>query len=214
MRGIDMTRQIDMATWSRREIFEAFSPYSNPFYVVSFNVDIRNLYDFCKRNGIGVYHAMIWCVTRAVNSVPAFRQRIVNGTVVEYDTTFPSYTFMKKGEDAFKICTISAEDDLMTFDRKARLAEESQTSLFGSYDLPLEPLIYLSCLPWIETTCITNERNIDKDDCIPRISWGKFRKCPDGSIVQNISVDTNHRLVDGLHIGQMGQALQSIIDSL
>ena len=209
-----MTKQIDIATWSRREIYEAFSPYSNPFYAVAFNIEIQNLYRFCKENGVGVYHAMIWCVTRAVNSVPAFRQRIVEGRIVEYDRTFPSYTFLKKGEDAFKICTLSAEEDIIGFDRRARLAEASQTTMFGDYDLPSEPLIYLSCLPWIETTGITSERDMNIDDCIPRISWGKFRRNPDGTITQNIAVDTNHRLVDGYHIGMMGQTLQSIIDSL
>ncbi|MGM9763783.1 MAG: CatA-like O-acetyltransferase [Candidatus Cryptobacteroides sp.] len=209
-----MTKKTDIENWSRREIYELFSPYSNPFYVVSFNVEIHNLYNFCKKNGIGVYHAMIWCITRAINSVPAFRQRIVKGEIVEYDRTFPSYTFLKAGEDAFKICTLSADEDIIGFDRKAKLAEASQTTLLGDYDLPPEPLIYLSCLPWIETTCITSERNLDRDDCIPRISWGKFRKNPDGSIMQNITVDTNHRLVDGYHIGLFGQSLQAAIDSM
>lgn len=177
-------------------------------------MNIEHLYKHCKQNGIGVYHTMIWCIAKAVNSVPAFRQRIVNGEVIEYDKTFPSYTFLKKGEDAFKICTISAEDTLEEFDLKAKLSEASQETMFGFYDVPMEPLIYLSCLPWIETTCISSERDMNPDDCIPRISWGKFHRNADGTIIQNITVDTNHRLVDGYHIGQMGQALQSIIDSL
>lgn len=205
---------VDTETWSRREIFEAFSKCSYPFYVVSFNVEIQNLYDFCKRRQIGVYHAMIWCITKAVNAIPAFRQRIIKDEVVEFDETYPSYTFLKRGEDAFKVCTMKAGDDIVEFDGKAKLAEVCQTTMYGNYGFPAEQLIYLSCLPWIETTCISSERNIDRDDCITRISWGKYRKNADGSIVQNITVDTNHRLVDGYHVGLFGQKLQEIISAL
>ena len=205
---------IDMERWERREIFETFSKISFPFYVVSFNVDIQNLYAFCKQSGAGVYHTMVWCVSRAVNSVAAFRRRIIDGQVVEFSETYPSFTFLKSGEEAFKVCTIRLSDSIIEFDRAAKEAQAAQTTMFGHPQLPPERLIYLSCLPWIETTCISSERHIDPDDCIPRISWGKFRRNPDGTITQNITVDANHRLIDGYHIGLFGKALQDIINTL
>ena len=206
---------IDTSAWSRREIYNHFSDNRNfPFYCVSFNVEIQNLYEFCKRTGTGVYHTMIWCGSRACNAVGAFRQRIVDGKVVEYDRVFPSYTFLPAGEDAFRICTLDAGMDSGRFDRIAREAERKQVSLFPETDIPPEPLVFISCLPWIETTCITNERNIDRNESHPAIAWGKFRKNADGTIVQNISVDVNHRLVDGYHIGLFGKHLQEIINEL
>ena len=31
---------VDFASWPRREIYEFFSPISNPFYAVSFRLDV------------------------------------------------------------------------------------------------------------------------------------------------------------------------------
>lgn len=78
-------------------------------------------------------------------------------------------------------------------------------------------LVYFSCLPWIETTAITNERDlaspIAKDDSIPRICWGKYTQEND-RIYLGISVEVNHRLIDGFHIGLFAQALTRKIEEL
>lgn len=206
--------KIDIQNWERREIYDNFSKISFPFYVVSFNVEIHNLYNFSKSNHIGIYHAMIWCITKAINSIPAFRQRIINNEIIQYSETYPSYTFLKENDTAFKVCTLKCNDNILEFDREAKIAEANQTSMYGDYNLPNEALFYLTCLPWIETSGISSERDINKDDCISRISWGKFHKNSDGTITQNISVDTNHRLIDGYHIGLFGQKLQEIINNL
>ena len=204
---------VEFENWQRREIFEQFSKISSPFYVVSFNIEIQNLYRYCKKNHIGLYHAMVWCITKAINSVSAFRQRIIDGKVIEFEETYPSFTFLKRGEEAFKVCTLRARDSMADFDAEAKRMEEAQTTMFGNSDLPGSQLFYLSCLPWIETTCVSSERDLDVDDCIPRISWGKYKVLPGGEIIQNITADVNHRLVDGYHIGVFGQNLQSIINS-
>ena len=74
-------------------------------------------------------------------------------------------------------------------------------------------LIYMSCTPWFDLTGCTNERDFDRDDNIPRITWGRYAEA-NGRKTLGMSVEVNHRFIDGLHLGQFYQRLQADIDAL
>ena len=74
-------------------------------------------------------------------------------------------------------------------------------------------LIYMSCLPWLDLTGCTHERNLDIDDMIPRITWGKIM-AQNGRETLGMSVEVNHRIIDGVHIGRFYEGLQKMIDEL
>lgn len=64
-----------------------------------------------------------------------------------------------------------------------------------------------------EGTGISAGRTDTRDDSIPRLAWGKYRKTGE-QVELGLSIDVNHRLIDGLHIGQFAQALTAQIDCL
>ena len=62
-------------------------------------------------------------------------------------------------------------------------------------------------------TCLTNERDIRPgyaDSSIPQIAWGKYRD-EDGRKTLNISMEVNHRFVDGLNIGRFSERQLQIV---
>ena len=205
-------RKIDPNTWPRRDIFDFFSKISNPFYSVTFNVDVTEAYAYAKRSGLSFYYALVYLVTRAINSVEAFRYALVDGELVLLDERSPSFTDLKKGSESFHIVTMPCKGDIaeFCFDAKRRSAEQTT---FLSTDKEGVDLIYFSCLPWIELTALTNERNFDPDDAIPRVSWGKFHE-RDGRKILGMSLELNHRFTDGVHIGKFADALQNLISEL
>lgn len=205
-------RKIDPNTWSRREIFDFFSKISNPFYSVTFNVDVTEAYAYAKRSGLSFYYALVYLVTKAVNSVEAFRYGIVDGELVLFDERSPSFTDLKKGSESFHIVTMPCEGNIAEFCQEAKRRSAEQTT-FLSTDKESADLIYFSCLPWVELTALTNERDFDPDDAIPRISWGKFHE-RDGRKILGISLELNHRFTDGVHIGKFADALQNLIEQL
>lgn len=205
-------QKIDPNTWSRREIFDFFSKISNPFYSVTFNVDVTEAYAYAKRSGVSFYYALVYLVTRAVNSVEAFRCGIVDGELVLFDERSPSFTDLKKGSESFHIVTMPCAGDVEVFCREAKRRSDEQTT-FLSTDKESADLIYFSCLPWIELTALTNERDFDPDDAIPRISWGKYHE-RDGRKILGMSLELNHRFTDGVHIGKFADALQKLIKQL
>ena len=62
--------EFDFEAWPRRGIYEFFSGLSQPFYSVTFTLDVTKLYACVKRRGLSFYYALTWLVTEAVNSVP------------------------------------------------------------------------------------------------------------------------------------------------
>ena len=98
------------------------------------------------------------------------------------------------------------------FCRAAKLRSAAQ-SRFIDAESESDALIFISCLPWLELTSLTNERDFDRDDSVPRISWGRYTRT-DGRMTLGMSVEVNHRLIDGVHIGRFAQALEGLIDAL
>ena len=205
-------RKIDPNTWPRRDIFDFFSKLSNPFYSVTFNVAVTDAYAYAKRSGLSFYYALVYLVTRAINSVEAFRYALVDGELVLLDERSPSFTDLKKDSESFHIVTMPCKGDIaeFCFDAKRRSAEQTT---FLSTDKEGVDLIYFSCLPWIELTALTNERAFDPADAIPRVSWGKFHE-RDGRKILGMSLELTHRFTDGVHIGKFAEALQNLISEL
>ena len=87
--------KIDMTTWPRTELFRFFSGVSQPFYSVTFRVDVTNLHAYTKARGISFYYALGYLVTDAVNSVVNFRYTIRDGEVWLLDKRIPSLTDLR-----------------------------------------------------------------------------------------------------------------------
>ena len=206
-----MTRTVDKAAWPRREIFEFFSPMSQPFFSVTFRQDVTRLYQFSKENRLSFYHSLVFLSTQAVNQVEAFRYALRGEDLVLFDRRNPSFTDLKPGAETFHIVTLPMEEDIRTFCAAARAKSAAQNTFLDQED-SLD-LIYFSCLPWVELTALTNERDFDPDDAVPRIAWGKYRE-EQGRKILHISLELNHRFVDGLHVGRFHEALTALVEGL
>ena len=207
-----MIRDIDMSAWPRREIYDFFSPISNPFYSVTFTLDVTNLYRYVKERELSFYYALVYLCTQAVNRVEAFLYTIEDGKVRMYDKRQPSFTDLEKGSELFRMVFVPCEGSLDEFCRAAKAKSESQHFFFDP-TAETNDLIYFSCLPWMDVTGLTNERNLDPDDAIPRIAWGKYIDI-DGRKQLHISLEINHRLIDGVHLGRFNEELCRLIEAL
>lgn len=208
--------RFDYEAWPRREAYEFFSRLSNPFYMVTFRQDVTKLYRYTKSRGLSFYYGMVWACTRAVNAVEAFHLALRGGELVRLDRRMPSFTDLHPCAEQFHIVTMDAEEELDAFCREAAVRSREQR-FFIDLTAESDALIYLSSLPWLELSALTNERDLSApgaaDDSIPRIAWGRFTD-EDGKKLLGLSLEVNHRFVDGLHIGRFAQALDDCFDAL
>lgn len=203
---------VDLASWPRREIFEFFSPISNPFYAVSFRLDVTKLRAFTKTRGLSFYHSLIWLCTRAMAQVEAFSYAVADGQVVRLSSRRPSFTHLPKGSEQFQIVTLPCEGSLEDFCAAAKEKAEAQDFFIDLKGEGID-MIFFSCLPWLDVTGLTNERELDRDDAVPRIAWGKFVE-ENGRWMLGMSLEVNHRFIDGLHIGLFVKELEKLMEEL
>lgn len=116
------------------------------------------------------------------------------------------------------LCTKAINDvDAFSYVSQRATVKSSNQEEFICYEDEKEDLIYFSCVPWIKMTALTNERDLAspkaKDDVIPHIAWGRYENV-DGRKVLHISIEVNHRFIDGIHIGKFHQKLTELIDAL
>lgn len=209
-------KELNEREWERREAYAFFSRISNPFYMVTFKADVTNLYRYTKEHGLSFYAGMIWACTQAMNAVRAFRVTMRDGKLFELDQRNPSFTALKPDAEQFHIVTMDHLPDIDSFCREATHRSRTQTVFIDS-EKESDALVYYSCLPWIELTALTNERDLASpnalDDSIPRIAWGKFTE-ENGRKVLGLSVEVNHRFIDGIHIGRFAKKLEQVIEQL
>ena len=205
-------KKVSIAEWPRRELFEFFSGMSQPFFSVTFNMDVTRLYKFSKAQGISFYYALVYLATKAMNAVEAFRYTLVDGELYLLDERIPSFTDLRKGAENFHIVTAPCGDDIEEFCKRAKKQSNEQREFIVLGEEGPE-LAFFTCLPWVEMTAMTNERSFDRDDAIPRLAWGKYTE-RDGRKVLGMSMELNHRFTDGVHVGMFSEKLTELINKL
>ncbi|MBE7007712.1 MAG: chloramphenicol acetyltransferase [Ruminococcaceae bacterium] len=203
---------VDHDTWPRREVFDHFSACSNPFYSVTYRQDVTALVEHCRASGLSFYLSLVWLSTKALNSVENFRYTVDGGRVALLSERIPSFCDLRPGSELFHIVTLPAGGDMAAFCAAAREKSAAQT-VFLDQTSEGASLIYFSCAPWFDLTALTNERDFDRDDAIPRVAWGRYVE-ENGRKTLGMSLEVNHRFVDGYHIGKFAEELTKRIDSL
>ena len=208
-----MTTVIDKAAWPRSAHYDFFGGMSDPFYALTFPVDITPLRAWCRARGLSFYMAMVYGVTKAMERVDAFLYKDRNGVIVKHDRLIPSFTDLRPGSDLFYIVTVEAGEDPEEFCRRAKERSAEQTGFITSGDWAEDELVYFTCLPWFPVTAFTNERDLNPSDSVPRASWGRWRQEGDRYLL-DLSLELNHRLLDGVHVGKFYDELTRWINSL
>lgn len=113
-------RQVNWEDWDRKELFDYFSKLSQPFYSVTFAVDVTDLYRFTKANRLSFYYSLVYLCTKAINHVEAFRYMVDRGNLFLLDQRISSFRDLKPGSETFHIVTMPCGNDIGTFCRTAR----------------------------------------------------------------------------------------------
>lgn len=204
-------RIIDRTTWERAEHYNFFRSMDYPQYNICMDVDITNFLKKTKVKKLPFYYAMIYAAMTAANEVEEFRYRIRGEEVVVHDVLHPSFTDLAQGSELFKFVTVELEATMEDFVAKAKDKSERQQKHLPFEEMSREDLIYITCIPWISFTHLSHTINLRKDDAVPRISWGKYYSQGD-KILLPFSVQVNHALVDGVHVGKYVEKLQEYLD--
>jgi len=206
---------INPENWKRREHFEFFYRMDYPQYNICANIDITRFLSYTKKHDLPFYYAMIYATTKVTDDCENFRYRVREGKqIVLHDKLHPSFTDMSSDDpdDLFKFITMDLEGTLPDFAKKAKEVAANQKQHFDNEPLiGRDDFVYITCLPWISFTHLSHTITINRNDSVPRISWGKYFE-QDGKILMPLSVQVHHAFVDGVHVGQYFKRLQDYLN--
>ncbi|SDX16407.1 chloramphenicol O-acetyltransferase type A [Lutibacter oricola] len=207
-------KEINIENWNRKNQFEFFKNYEDPFFNVTATLDVTNLYNHCKKNNLSFFLAGLYTANQAMNSIPAFRLRLKEGKIVQFDKVHIDSTVLNE-DNTFSFCHFETaptflefmqNGEKVLFDHKNGIVENSHV-----YDLDVA---HSTTIPWISITSIKHARNgNEKNIGIPKIVFGKYYQENDQKIMP-FSVEVHHALMDGIHVGLLFQKMQEFINEL
>lgn len=203
-------RMINMADYPRRAHFDYFRTLAYPYVGVTQEIDVTALVRFCKERGVSFYLTFMHAAALAADSVAAFRQRIHEGGVAEYDECPTSHTEALP-DGSYCYCTLHHH---MPFDEYIRQAEAARARCREAAsieeDEEVESMLFISTLPWLHYSALI-QPVAGGDESNPRITWGKYEPDAQGRLMLPVTTLVHHALADGLHLGQFYAALKSRI---
>jgi len=197
-----MPRYIDLANWSRRELFEFFIDYTNPYFNICALVDVTELVSFVHgRPDLRISLALHYFALRVANEIEPFRYRLKDRKVIVYDVVNGGTTVLLPNE-SFAYAYYSYQRNFEQFVKEMGKAIDDVRNGTGELKpTQRDDVIYHTTLPWISFTSFAHARNKGRGDSVPRIVFGKFTKENDRMRLP-ISVEVHHALMDGLHVGR------------
>ena len=208
-----MYKELDLETWPRRSTYAFFKDYEDPFFNFSANVDVGVLYPFCKQNELSFSLTVLYCSLVAANEIREFRIRLFGGRLVEFDRIHATQTILNDDE-TFSFAYFEMKDNVFEFNQSGREALKKYRAL-KSFDVESDraDLIYYSVIPWVSFTSFKHASRLDKGQTVPRIVFGKRFDEGDNKMMP-LSVEANHTIMDGLHVGKFFVRFQEIANSL
>ncbi len=199
---------LDVASWARRQHFELFRAFDNPFFSVCVEVDATAAWEPRRRAGSPSFYVLIlFHSLRAANETEAFRLRLRGERVWVHDSVRASATILRE-DDTFGFGIFPPAPDLARFNDRA-IPEMARAKQPRELEIPRpgeDDLIYHSSLPWMRFTAFSNALNGGKDS-VPRIVFGKCTQ--DGNRwLMPVAVEVHHALVDGLDVARFFDRFQ------
>ena len=203
-----MKQIIDLATWNRKEHFEFFSTFEEPFFSITTPIDMTIAYEKAKAMQIPFFVYYLHKTIVAVNQVENFRYRIEENEVVLYNEIDASATIMREDKTfGFSFMKFHSNIDEFTKIAETEIERIQLTPGLFTREFP-ENIIHFSAIPWINFTGLTHSRSYTLPDSCPKVSWGKLMD-ENGKKTMSVAVMAHHGLVDGYHMGLFVEALQT-----
>lgn len=204
---------LDMETYKRKKHFEYFNSLAYPYVGLTVNVDITEFLKKIKAESLPFFLSFCYCAAHAANRVPPFRQRILDGRIIELEHCLTSHTLALE-DGTYCYCTLDSSlpfRDYLPYAVSAQEEAKRQASIAEEKTEVLDKF-FLSTLPWVSYTALIQPVPMPADSN-PRITWGKYFT-QEKRLLLPVSVLCHHALVDGIHISEFYRYLSEELETI
>ena len=204
---------LDMQSWPRKQHFEFYKTFAQPFFQIGCDLNAKALFNFCKEKNLSFFDAYLFLTMKTINQLEPFCCRVVDDQVRVYQNVMISVAVMAP-DQTFRFCDIPYADDFAQFCANFKAAKDKAISepFFSetfAANQANKGTVYMSVIPWVSFTSFNHASHSNDPTGIPRIVFGKMRKT---DYSMPFAIDAHHAGVDGLHVGQFIEVLQGYFD--
>ncbi|MEZ2444856.1 CatA-like O-acetyltransferase [Chitinophaga sp. RCC_12] len=202
-----MKQLLDLDTWARKEHFNFFRQFEEPFFGITTDIDCTAAFNNAKASGDSFFLSYLHKSLAAANEVTPFRYRIAGDEVWVYDQVHASPT-INRPDGTFGFAYMNFYEDAAAFEASSKAEIERVRQSTGLIPaVSGENVIHYSSLPWINFTAVSHARSFSFKDSCPKITFGKVKEAGDRKMMP-VSVHVHHALMDGFHVAQFLEGFQ------
>lgn len=203
---------LDLERWPRREHFNFFRQFEEPFFGVTVQADCTKAYTRAKELNVSFFLYYLHKSLAAANQTEPFRYRILNDQVIVYQTVNASPT-INRPDGTFAFAYVDYHESFDQFYNEAKKVIDAVQQSKGLVPaLSEENIIHYSSVPWLNFTSLSHARSFSHKDSIPKISFGKMTE-ENGKRSMPVSIHVHHALMDGYHVGKFVELFQQLMDA-
>jgi chloramphenicol O-acetyltransferase type A len=207
-------KEFDIENWNRNAQYNFFKTYEDPFFNITANLEVTNLYKYCKQHHLSFSLACLYVAIKCTNEITEFKLRFKNDKVYLFDTVNIGSTILND-DLTFSFCDFEFQPTISAFDIKGKIVlENHKNGIVFNIDRNDLAIIHCSTIPWVSFTGFKHSRRGNEgSQGIPKLVFGKLfnehkvKKIP-------FSVEVHHALMDGYHVGLLYKKMQLFIDGL
>ncbi|WP_372767039.1 CatA-like O-acetyltransferase [Lutibacter sp.] len=207
-------KEFDVENWNRKAQYQFFKTYADPFFNITANLEVANLYKYCKQHHLSFSLACLYVALKSANDITEFKLRFKNDKIYLFDNVNIGATVLND-DLTFSFCDFEFQKTMSEFDIKGKIVLENHKNgiVFNVQDNNLG-IIHCSTIPWVSFTGFKHARKGNEGlQGIPKLVFGKLFT---ENEIQKIpfSVEVHHALMDGYHVGLLYKKIQQFIDEL
>ncbi|MDD2964139.1 MAG: CatA-like O-acetyltransferase [Bacteroidales bacterium] len=207
-----MKQIIDIATWNRKEHFEYFSQFSDPFWGVTVIVDVAAAYEQAKAVGVPFSMWYLFLSLRAANEQEAFRYKLEDNQVVVYDSVHAGPT-IARADGTFGFALMRYQSNWKLFLEQASIESERVKKGSGLWALENLPnIIHYSTVTKLHFTSLRHARHFPFNDSCPKITFGQAKRVEE-QLLMPVSLHMHHALADGAAGGLFFEKFQMLLNT-
>lgn len=205
-----MPHPLDLSTWPRRDHFQFFRRFEEPFFGLCVELDCTEAYARSKDEGSSFFLDYLWCSLAAANGTEPFRYRISGEEVLVYEAVHASPT-INRPDGTFGFAYMDYHPERSVFLQSAAAERDRVRATTGLVPaVSGENVIHYSSLPWVRFTGLSHARAFSFADSCPKIAFGKMSESG-GRRLLPVSLHVHHALMDGYHAGQFLERFASLL---
>lgn len=205
--------KVDIDEWSRGSLFQFYIEKMRIVMSLTVDINVAPLITYTKKNDLKFYPAMIWVVSKVINSHDEFKYSWdTDGNLIRWDSISPSYTIFNRDDECFSKFVTEYTDDIFEFYQRTvddQRKYQEERAIIGNQP---QNFFDVSCLPWVKYKHFDVHVFDEGKFLAPVVTWGKY-EVQNGNALMPLTMNIHHAVADGFHLSRFFNEVQELIDS-